>query len=75
MVVVRDIFLEGVLGAVMCYDRCVSLHQHVSCVVLIRTLRVIGFYFFLLDLYLRDFAIHSDEVSPANVKRYILLLF
>jgi hypothetical protein len=69
-------FLERVLGVVLCDDNGVSPHQHVSWVVLIRTPRVIGFYFFfLLGVYLRDFAVHSDGVSPTDVGVIFLLLF
>jgi hypothetical protein len=47
----------------------------VSRIVLIMTPRVIGFSFFLLDLYLRDFVVHFDGVSPADVGVVFLLLF
>jgi hypothetical protein len=41
---------------------------------MIRTYRASSFFLFLsLGFYLRDFATHSDGVSPAGVWRYILL--
>jgi hypothetical protein len=51
--------------------------RHISIViwvVLVRTPRVIKF-FFLLGLYLRDFAARSDGVSPVDVDIVFLLLF
>jgi hypothetical protein len=65
--------MERVLEAVMRDDRRVSLHLHYELGSLFRPPRVIGFYFFLLGFYLRDFIVHSDEVSPRDVKRCIAL--
>jgi hypothetical protein len=64
-------FLERVLRTVLRNDGGASSHQHVSWIVLIMNHRVIRFYLFLLGLYLSDFAVHSDRVSPVNVRRHI----
>jgi hypothetical protein len=58
-------FLERVLGTVLCDDRDVSLHLHVSRVVDYDS-SGFEFYFLLLGFYLRDFAAHSDGASPAD---------
>jgi hypothetical protein len=68
-------FLRESAKTVMHDDKGISAHQHVSWVVLYGTPRVIGFYFFLFGIYLRDFAVHSDGVSSADVGHCILLLF
>jgi hypothetical protein len=60
------IFDERVLGAVLRDDRDASPHPHVSRVV-DYDLSGFEFYFFLLRFYLRDFAAHSDGVSPVDV--------
>jgi hypothetical protein len=55
-----------VLDTVLYNDIGVSLHQHVSKVILTRINRILSFY-------LRYFAIHFDEVNLADVGRCIFL--
>jgi hypothetical protein len=67
-------FLKRVLGVVLRDNGCVSPHQHVSRVVLVRTPRFLGFCSFFWVLFER-FAAHSDGVSSSISALYSYYLF